>query len=129
MWAVTGQSEFFAISLDSNTQLNCAPFGNTSVTSPSVAYGAFNEMYRQEYGWMHVVCQYTYMKNITGYLHGTGGGLDQNYTTSLASNPNYVPADSYVVYMGNSYLMNNGMANAMVKEVKVWGYARAYADI
>ena len=63
------------------------------------------------------------MNNIIGYIHGTGG-LDQNYTTSILTNTNYLPVDIYDVYMGNNYLMNTGVVNALIKDVKVWGYAR-----
>ena len=108
MWAKTAQSEFFMISTDANKQLNCAPFGLTSVRSPSVPFPAYNESNRKQYGWMHIVCQYTYMRNVTTYLYAAGGVLDTNQSVSLSSNPSYIPADSYTVYMGNSYLMNQG---------------------
>ena len=93
-----------------------------------VGITGFNEANRQQYGWLHVTCQYNYMKNITSYLHGTGG-LDQNYTTSISNNPSYIPADSFDVYMGNSYQMNSGIGNILMKEVRVWGYARTFSDI
>lgn len=132
MWAKVAQSEFFVIKTDANKQLNCAPFGVTSVKSPSAPIPAYNETIRKQYGWMHIVCQYTYMRNVTTYAYATTAGgatLDTSQSISLSSNPSYIPADTYTIFMGNSYMMNSGPGLLQMKEVRMWSMPRTYDDI
>lgn len=67
------------------------------------------------------------MKNITGYF--ASKDLDLTYRTSISAIPNYIPADTYSVIIGNNKDLTRGTARLMMKELRVWPFVRSQDEI
>jgi hypothetical protein len=100
MWAYSTQHEYLSIHTDANNYLFCAPFGIDTYRSPYVTYYDYTENNRIKYGWFHIVCSFSFVKSLVGYIYRED--LLGTYSASLSGIPNYLPADRFDIYIGNS---------------------------
>jgi hypothetical protein len=103
--------------------LHCAPFGQASLNDPLISFSDFKEENEDKFGWWHVVCSYSFQKQIKGWLYNTKvGGYE---TLSLVGSSSYYPLDSLVGTFGNPEKttsdQENGANELLVKEVRYWG--------
>ncbi len=126
LYALYGETEmrsYMEIFRDSFDQVACAPFGVVSERSPRLIYDHLTDSAISTYGWLHLSCSFTFESEVVATLFNSD--LDKTYNLDISQVPDYLKADNYRSFVGNSVGNVDGSMNAMFREVRFWGIARS----
>ena len=119
MFDEAGALPYYTVYIEAGA-LKCAPFGETGMKDPIVTYTEFSLANKDQYGWWHISCSYSFQEEAKGTLYNTK--VNQYVDVDLLGLPLYYPDDSLRASFGHSAADNGdyGVPGLLVKEFRLW---------
>ena len=70
MFDENGSLPYYTVYIEEGV-LKCAPFGRSSFKDPILTFSDFSLANKDQYGWWHISCSYSFQEDARGTLYNT----------------------------------------------------------